>query len=314
MISPLLSLPAELRFHVLSLALCSQGPVELVDSRLRHDKRVRHKQTVEPTYPRIGQECEIDGGYFDEHRAFREARGEVDISAEIIKYDEGVVDASPGTEVSDVSESGSSLGAIRFFTTLPEKARKSITTLALVSGALWTNDHNVEQAWTEVHRPRPKHFPPMATPFGFFLANDMPRLKQVFLYVSSVCLEDFYCKVAAAELHRLLVHKRIRVLSYVFFGKEAAQQLRDGKGKSTCHIAKIAQEVTLAYPLAVFKRFYPTVGPGPDRDNPPFDGWDARREHYAMSRISSFILQWDERDIDMGLEGNVQAVVAVRLR
>ena len=144
-----------------------------------------------------------------------------------------------------------------------------------------------------------------------------PRLRTVFLYVPYRAKEN-YCSLAVVEMHRLLAQHRIEKLNYAFFGPEIAQDLRDGVWTSKCLLKQIGPLLTIDFLRYEFGRL--NARPTWDNEEPFGDHqarvreWYKRRRIYVAMNVSSFVWRLDDREIDMGSAGNVQAVVEVRRR
>ena len=200
------------------------------------------------------------------------------------------------------------LAAIRFFKTLPLQDFQSITSITITSEALLADDQYVREAWSWAETSLYKGPPAMMTRFGAFVALEMPKLDEVFMYVPYRGHEDWYCSLAPVEMEMLVAHDRIERLCLVFLGEEAALDLRDERSDSQC----FRNMMGLLRTLDITHHELEVLNPAPQRsDSESFNLWLEKRGQFHENRDKGrkFCYRWGDRDVDMGSDGNVQAVL-----
>ena len=200
------------------------------------------------------------------------------------------------------------LSVVRVFKALPNRARESITTLAISSEAMMTDDRYARAAWSHGEIPIYDGPPKMVTPFGTFLATALPSLSKVYLYAPYGGVEDWYPSLAPVEMQMLLAHGCIKTLCFVFSGEEVAEDLSNGLSSQRCFDRWMGQMHTTDFARHKFE----LSNPEPDDDS-MLGSWLKRGDEYVKAYVPPFSWRWGDRNISMGSDGNVQAVVELYL-
>ncbi|KAF7188453.1 hypothetical protein HII31_10115 [Pseudocercospora fuligena] len=208
------------------------------------------------------------------------------------------------------------VASIRFLWQLPTIAREAITTISIGGFALQTDDKYSSAAWFGIaEEPEYKHSSGLTliTPFAAFLASHLPKLNQINLYLPWSGTEDWCPTLAPIELSLLLKFRRIKYLNFVFMGEDVVKTLRNGKLRSReCYerlmgrfkdCERLAEhEFELEHPAPEMRSF-------DKNSHKKMMEYVKRRHEYVEQNRREFSWAWAERDIEMGSDGNVQAVV-----
>ncbi|KAK3723500.1 hypothetical protein LTR37_001752 [Vermiconidia calcicola] len=205
-----------------------------------------------------------------------------------------------------------SLIAIHFFKTLPERAFKSITSIAFTGEALMEDDCYVREGWSEELGPFYVGPPTMSTPTGAFLAANMPKLAEVYLYVPYGGDQHWYANKAPIEMQMLLAYGRIERLYFVFFGRNTAGILESGRVSKECYSNLMGLLDKTEHARRQYKLFDPFGQYAYDEDGTA--RWGKEHDRYVAEHENDFEWRWGDRDIDMGSDGNVQAVIELSRR
>ena len=223
----------------------------------------------------------------------------------------------------DFVPSSDAVQAMRFFKTLPARALQNITTVMISSDLLLGDDAPSRLSWSgEPTQSLTRSAPSMSTPFGAFLAIEMPKLADVYLYTPIGGDEDYYCTWAPSEMCRLLCSGRIERLHYVFQGEEVAEVLATTRSSHEC-FERISDP-----PLGrrTAENEWETVRPPPDDGPYPETmaerealrqamlAWFDEQDRYIERHSKLFEWKWGSRDIAMGPRETVQAVVTTWLK
>ena len=122
--------------------------------------------------------------------------------------------------------------------------------------------------------------------------------------------ENWNCSSASLELEQLLRHGRIQFLFYCFFGMGPARHLRRGDSSETCY--REIMGTILDERSSNDNRDPDDEGPDPEEDIRLCLDWTTRnnqRDYYGELHAKKFQWCWSDRNIDMGSDGNVQAVI-----
>ncbi|KJX92047.1 hypothetical protein TI39_contig5943g00005 [Zymoseptoria brevis] len=171
------------------------------------------------------------------------------------------------------------VASIPFLSSLPGHARKSIQSVTLNGNILMTDDGSNRVSWSG-NSTRPQYRDDrrleFVASFTAFLASHLPSLREVSLYVPCGGAEDWYPPLAPEELHKMLKYGRIDKLNFVFMGEDTAEVLEDQRQESR-------------------------------------DIYRALMGPWAEKIVGPISWSRGERDLDMGSDGNTQAVVCCRM-
>jgi hypothetical protein len=150
----------------------------------------------------------------------------------------------------------------------------------------------------------------LVTPFAATLAKNLPNLEVFSLYVPWMGDDEWYCTWATIELSLMLSYGRIQQLNHVFFGEKAAKALQlDSEDCYEELMGNLADGTKLAKHEFALRDPHPT-GPYTTESRKKGQQHLRREEVYVEEHAFSFAWAWEDRDVDMGSCGNVQAVVA----
>lgn len=202
---------------------------------------------------------------------------------------------------------------MQFILRLSRATRRRITSLAITNGPLMGDDGPSRRAWSGSNESplyRGADGLTLVTPFATTLAKNLPNLEEFSLFVpwSGDC--DWYCTWATTELSMMLKYNRIQQLNHVFFGEKAAKALQ--KDSDACYeelMGGLADGAKLAKHEFALRDPHPT-GPYTNLSRKKGQQWMRREEAYLEEHQFSFAWGWADRGLDMGMCGNVQAVVA----
>ncbi|EME83318.1 uncharacterized protein MYCFIDRAFT_211299 [Pseudocercospora fijiensis CIRAD86] len=208
------------------------------------------------------------------------------------------------------------VASIRFLWQLPTIVREAITTISLGSFALQTDDKYSSAAWfgvAEEPEYRDASGLTLITPFAAFLASHLPKLNHINLYLPYSGTEDWYPTLAPIELSLLLKFHRIKSLNFIFMGEDVVKTLRNGKLRSReCYeklmggfkdCERLAEhEFELEHPAPEMRSF-------DKKSHGKMMEYVKTRHEYVEGNRREFPWKWARRDVEMGSDGNVQAVV-----
>jgi hypothetical protein len=202
---------------------------------------------------------------------------------------------------------------MRFIRHLPRATRKRITSMALTNSPLMGDDGPSRRAWSgnpETPRYRARDGLTLVTPFAATIAKNLPNLKVFSLYVPWSGDQDWYCIWAVIELSLMLKYHRIKQLNHVFFGRDMAKALQ--MNSQDCYeelMGRLAGGDKVA--LYEFAMREPHVtGPYTDESRKKTQQRMRREDAYVKDNAKPFAWRWADRELDMGICGNVQAVIA----
>jgi hypothetical protein len=185
--------------------------------------------------------------------------------------------------------------------------------MAIMNSALMGDDGTTRRAWSGDPKSPcycAKDGLALDTPFAATLAKNLPHLKVFSLYVPWSGDSDWYCTWATTELSLMLKYRRIQQLNHVFFGEKTAKALQ--MNSQDCYeelMGPLADGKKLAQHEFALRDPYPS-GPYSNEVRKKGQQWSRREEAYLKDNASPFAWRWADREFDMGICGNVQAVVA----
>jgi hypothetical protein len=150
----------------------------------------------------------------------------------------------------------------------------------------------------------------LITPFAAALAKNLSNLKVFSMYVPYSGDTDWYCTWATTELSLMLKYRRIQQLNHIFFGEKTAKALQ--MTSQDCYeelIGDLADGKELAKHEFAMCDPYPS-GPYSREVRKKGQQWMRREDAYVENNAAPFAWRWADRELDMGMCGNVQAVVA----
>ena len=150
----------------------------------------------------------------------------------------------------------------------------------------------------------------LGTPFAATLAKHLPNLKVFSLYVPWSGDSDWYCTWATTELSMMLKYRRIQQLNHVFFGQDTVKSLQTNS--QDCYeelMGRLADGEKLAQHEFALRDPHVT-GPYTDESRKKTQQRMRREDAYLKDDAKPFAWRWADRELDMGMCGNVQAVVA----
>ena len=196
--------------------------------------------------------------------------------------------------------------ALRFLESLPPLGLRRIANIVLTSTVLSDDDATSFLAWSPNGTEAPYiRYPPMATPFGAYLALAMPGLSHVSLYMPYGGNEKMCCARAPIDIGTLLAYGRIKRMSLVFSGEQAATTIRQDS-QTTSYEALVGRLQDMEKKIA--RQGFGLMVPMP-RSRDCAKGWGKLCEAFVQTCAAEFVWNYGERDVDMGSDGNVQAVV-----
>lgn len=208
---------------------------------------------------------------------------------------------------------------VKFLRALPERARNSISSITLTSFTLMGDDAYSRRAWSgKTKSPKFRGSPTMITPFGAFLATKLPSLEIVSFYFPFGGGEDWYCTWAPTELLMLLWHRRIALLNFVFLGDRVAATLKECSGSDECYETLMGDWGEDAE-INIGEHLFELNNPAPEGEyseefRRECQLYFAARDKYAAEideADEGLIWEWGDRTLEMGSDGNVQAVVSM---
>lgn len=210
---------------------------------------------------------------------------------------------------------------IRFFKTLPPRALQSISTITITDEQLLGDDGPSRRCWTGNDvPPLTTGCPSMSTPFGAFLATDMPHLTDVYLYTPIGGDEDWYCVWAPTELCKMLCHGKLQRLHYVFMGSAVAKALRTIPNSKKC-FNRIFETLGRRTAEHEYDLHYPPPNDPPAKSEKEHERlrkrtlkWFDDRDAYVKQHNKLFAWKWGDRRINMGSSGNAQAVITTWMK
>lgn len=211
-------------------------------------------------------------------------------------------------------------GAVmKFLQALPDRARTSISSITLTGAALMSDDAPSKRAWSgQTKSPKSVGPPTMVTPLGAFLATKLPALDVVSFYFPFGGGEDYYCTWAPTELLMLLWHRKIALLNFVFLGDRVAATLKKCSGSDECYETLMGDwgedaEINIGEHLFELKNPAPE-GEYSEEFREKCQVYFAARDKFAAEideAEEGLIWEWGDRSLNMGSDGNVQAVVSM---
>ncbi|KAK4504218.1 hypothetical protein PRZ48_005134 [Zasmidium cellare] len=201
------------------------------------------------------------------------------------------------------------IDAIRFLNALPAQIRFNISSIGLTGYIFMGDDSGSRVAWSgdEAEPKYLKNGLQLHTPFAAFLATKMPKLQEVYYYFPYSGEEDFYATWAPEELSMMLMHGRIQRLCHVISG-EKAKDVLETHDSETCHRRLMGNWWDGE---ALADSLWHRVDTGPrSSDRKDVKKWVDDQAKFVEENKRMFPWKWAERDIDMGGDGNVQAVIA----
>lgn len=223
------------------------------------------------------------------------------------------------------------LDTMHFLNSLPEEALSRITSIGLTGRSLYCDGKSCSpfNSCSEIynpHRENSLYCDPiycergmeLVFPLPAYLATKTPALEEVYYAVQTFDSSDpsecaYNVSDAPLDLGLLLVHGRIKRLCHVFVGGFAKRTLGEDRlsDSEMCYGAlmfETASEYSLE--LHCFGQKVPKPFFRFGRNEAVYREWrDARRE-YAGENEWTFNWEWASRDIDIGSDGTIQAVVA----
>lgn len=208
---------------------------------------------------------------------------------------------------------------MRFLRALPDRARNSINSITLTGFTLNGDDAYSRRAWSgKTTCPKYAGPPTMVTPFGAFLASRLPALEIVSFYFPFGGGEDWYCTWAPTELLMLLWHRRISLLNFVFLGDRVAATLKECSGSDECYETLMGDWGEDAE-NNIGEHLFELGNPAPEGEyseefRQKCQVYFAARDKFAAEideADEGLIWEWGNRTLEMGSDGNVQAVVSM---
>lgn len=208
---------------------------------------------------------------------------------------------------------------IKFLRALPDRACTSITSITLTGATLMGDDAPSKRAWSgQTNSPKSVGPPTMVTPLGAFLATKLPALNIVSFYFPFGGGEDWYCTWAPTELLMLLWHRRISLLNFVFLGENVAATLKECSGSDECFETLMGDWGEDAE-INIGEHLYELQNPAPEGQyseefRQKCQVYFAARDKFAAKideAEEGLIWEWGDRKLEMGSDGNVQAVVSM---
>lgn len=185
--------------------------------------------------------------------------------------------------------------------------------MAITNAPLMGDDGSSRRAWSgkpESPAYRGSDGLTLVTPFAATLAKNLPNLEVFSLFVPWSGDTDWYCTWATTELSMMLKYGRIQQLNHVFFGEKAAKALQ--MDSEDCYdelMGWLADGTRLAkHEFAL--RDPDTMGEYTTESRKKGQQRMRREDAYLEEHAFPFAWEWEDRDLDMGSCGNVQAVIA----
>lgn len=199
---------------------------------------------------------------------------------------------------------------------IPEIGRKSITSIAITK-ELQTGDNDSckdiwsGRTWRALYKADGLI---LITPFAALLAEKLPKLSHVFMYVASGGDNNSRRGVALMDFHMMLKYGRIKSVRQVFYGRHAARTVslpnsqrsfEQLMGFFRSNFGLASHEFALRRPPPHFNRDEPVR-----KRRERCHEWNTARQHYAEQHDMPLNWDWADRNLELDPEHPVQAVIS----